>query len=167
MSLFNNLFKSHVKEWNIVLSDNNVPDEFKAIVRLFFIKDGIDFNKYKENEKANSLIDSIYGGMEDFEIANSLSFDPDVRNLKINCTPTFKAHYVNNRENRNPFLPDWYYIAYPDVALWMHKNSDLFKDESERRKDELVNEDGPKPAFFRMFIDGYKKHAGKKLECSF
>lgn len=166
MSPFNNLFNRNIEKWNLALNEDDIPDEFKAIIENLLITDGIDFEKYLENEKANNLTEGFLGGLESWETSNSFSTDPAIRNLKINCTPTFKEHFANNRLNRAPFLPDWYYIAYPDVALWMHKNNKLLDSEIESRKNELFNEDGPKLAFYRWIINRYKNHISKSLECS-
>jgi hypothetical protein len=162
---FFKVFSVNGKKWYSVLGDKDVPEEFKKIVYQFFLKDNIDFDKYVENQKANSLIGFL--GLKAWETANSLSIYDEVRDEKINCTKTFREHFADDRLNRALGIPDWFYIAYPDVALWLGKNLSLFERELELREKEFIIDDKPNLKVFRFFIDKYFLSTGEKLECRY
>jgi hypothetical protein len=164
MGLFN-IFSDNKRKWFNIMANGDVEKDFKLIIEKFFIQDDIDLDKYMENNSVNNIIDE-YGGLASFEDLKSISSDPELRNFVINCTPTFKEHFANNRFNRGLQVPDWFYIGYPDVALWMKKNDEIIDKNIEGKEDEFFSDKAIKVDFFRLLINLYKRETGKNLECT-
>ncbi len=164
MGLFDSLQSTNKRKWVSVLDDNETTSELKKIIQDFLIKDNIDFDKYLENQEANSLARKI--GLDCWERANSLSIYDEVKNKKINCTPTFRKHFANDRSNRGLGIPDWFYIAYPDVALWLIENNSILEKEMESREADFFVNDKISNSLFRFLIDRYRNETRNKLECS-
>lgn len=161
MGLFD-AFNANKRKWMSIQANPNLDSELKAIIRDFFIPDNIIVEKYLENQRANKTTEGRNGGLEMWEAANHISTNPEP---PIRCSKTFKQHFSSGRLNRGAEMPDWFYIAYPDVAHWFHKNLTKFETEMESREDELFGEDGIRPVFFREIIERFKTANGK-LECT-
>jgi len=158
------LFDSNERKWRSFLSIPNIPIEFKLIIEEFFIKDEIDFTKYLENDKANDIINE-FGSLESWQTTKSLSLYDDIAHQVIKCSPTFLKYYTDD-SNRISIIPDWFYIAYPDVAFWIIDKLDDLVNEISQREHEFVGEnDQPNLFFFRTMIEKYK-FQGYLLECS-
>ena len=106
-------------EWRDLLLDHNVDEDFKKLIKLFFVKDNISYLKFLENQKANEICKTI--GFENWEMAQSLSAKENKE--IINCTKTFRENFADDILRRNPNVPEWFYIAYPDVEIWFHKRT--------------------------------------------
>lgn len=161
MGLFD-AFNANKRKWINVQSKPNLDPEFKMIIKEFLIPDDILIELFFENQRANETTKGWQGGLEMWESSNSISINPEP---PIKCTKTFREHFSNDTLNRGGQMPDWFYIAYPDVAHWFHKNITKFETEMESREDELFGEDGIRPIFFRELIDRFKSANGK-LECT-
>jgi hypothetical protein len=163
MGLFDSLINTNKSRWKAIANNNANSNDFKKIVENFFILDNIDIDKYIENETANSV---VHIGLNMWELANSVSLDSNVQKQKINCTKSFREHFSNNRINRGLGIPDWFYIAYPDVAFWMHENSKNIKNEISGRENVFFQNDEILPPFFRFVIQKYIQQTGNHLECA-
>lgn len=130
--------------------------ELEELIINFYIPDKISLDKFLANQKSNA----------------KARLGKDIEFLHLTnvgkCTPTFKEYFSKNTLNRIPLLPDWFYQAYPDVALWIHMNKkSLFNDIIKNRESEYVDEKGQiKYTLYRALINIYKKNANSKLECS-
>ena len=118
MGLFD-VFNANKKKWMIILESSDFDSQLKVIIRDFFIRDNIIVEIYLENQKANETTKFGNGGLENWEDANNISMNSEP---PILCSKTFKQHFSNNRLNRGLQTPDWFYIAYPDVAHWLCKH---------------------------------------------
>jgi hypothetical protein len=161
MGLFD-AFNANKRKWMNIQSNPDLDTELKGVIRDFFIPDNIIVEMYLENQRANETTEGWNGGLEMWEATNRLSTNPV---QPIQCSKTFKQHFSNDRLNRGALMPSWFYIAYPDVAHWFHKNLAKFETEMESREDELFGEDGIRPVFFREIIERFKTANGK-LECT-
>lgn len=161
MGLFD-VFNANKRKWLNVQSKQLPDSNFQAIIRDFLIPDDILIELFFENQRANNTTLDWHGSLEMWEGSNKISMNPEP---PINCTKTFRQHFANDRLNRGGQIPDWFYIAYPDVAHWFHKNITKFETEMESREDELFGEDGINPIFFRELINRFKTANGK-LECT-
>lgn len=162
MGIFNSLFNSNKKRWEGIAANSSIPLYMKNVIKDFFIVDNIDVDKYIENDLANSIVDT---GLDLWEFSNTFSMDKNVQKQKINCTKTFRAHFSNDRFNRGLDVPDWFYIAYPDVAYWMNKNTDSIEKELSGRESEFLTNGKLGSIFFRFIIEKYKKENNRLLEC--
>lgn len=163
MSLAEKFFNLNQRKWLKFLEFAGCSQEEEHLFRTFYMADNIDLLKFQKNGEAIE-ISKAHGGLEFWEMSKSLSVDPIVRMQKVNCTPTFKAHFTQN-DYIPSGIPEWFYIAYPDVAVWIMENSKLLEKEFEGREHEFFSEDGPNLSFYRKMIDRYKSKVGK-LECS-
>jgi hypothetical protein len=161
MGLFD-AFNANKRKWMNIQANPDLDSQLKVIIRDFFILDNIIVEMYMENQRANETTEVWSGGLEMWEGMNRISTNPEP---PIRCSKTFKQHFSNDRFNRGLQTPDWFYIAYPDVAHWFHKNFAKFETEMESREDELFGEDGIRPVFFREIIESFKAVNGK-LECT-
>ena len=161
MGLFD-VFNANKKKWMIILESSDFDSQLKVIIRDFFIRDNIIVEIYLENQKANETTKFGNGGLENWEDANNISMNSEP---PILCSKTFKQHFSNNRLNRGLQTPDWFYIAYPDVAHWFQQNLAKFGNEMESKKAEFFDLNGVRPVFFREIIERFKTENGK-LECT-
>lgn len=134
--------------------------EMKKIIKDFLIKDEIDFAKYTENEKADEISKGC--GLENWERINNLSEFPKP---STNCTPHFKEHFANDSLKRSPFVANWFYIAYPDVEIWVHRDMKIIEPEFSNNKDFYLTNGRPNNNIYRLMINKYKSQ-GLNLECS-
>ena len=161
MGLFD-IFNANKRKWISLQTDSNMSPKFRQIIKDFFIHDDIVIEKYMENQRANATTEGWNGGLQNWEDLNNISMEKEP---PINCTKTFRQHYSNDRLNRGAKMPEWLYIAYPDVAHWFHANLKKFNPELERRQHELFGKDEVPTYFFREIIERFKAANGK-LECT-
>jgi hypothetical protein len=161
MGIFD-IFNENKRQWLVIQGQPEIPQEYKNIIRDFFLKDNILIEKYRENERANDTINGM-GGLTWWEKMNKISSNPEP---PIKCTPTFRAHFSEDKTfSRGAQTPDWFFIAYPDVAYWLQENMDYLGQILEPRRSEFMTPDGGlTPRFFRLIIESYKAKCGK-LEC--
>jgi hypothetical protein len=159
--------KSSKQIWSDISKNDAVDFGLKKIINDFFLIDEIDYKKYYQNERANELASD--GGLDSWEISN-------VDDTKaVNCTPTFRKHFANDTVNRGIGVPSWFYIAYPDVALWFDEKNDdpnwfqnNFKELSDviEKNDNFFSNYENYKVLLRGLINKFKLNNGK-LECSF
>ena len=152
------------QKWLATLTKNKSDRNWEFIVRNFFIQDNIEIDKYVSNAKANHIVDN-FSGLSTWEQSQALSLEENASRQEINPTPSFRQYYCENRLNRAPGFPDWFYIGYPDVTHWYELNADEMESKLEQRESEFFTETGPKPSAFRFIINSYKS-SGRRLECS-
>lgn len=148
------------KEWQALISEGGVLSFSQTDIRLigdFLIPDNIDPKKYRSNSVANR---AVINGM-------GLSITERIDQTKINCTPTFRENFSEDTLNRGLQVPDWFYIAYPDVAHWMNNSMGTLDRISSGREDEFINNGKPTNAFFKEIINYYKDNVKSELECSY
>ena len=163
MWLTEKFFNLNQKKMLGFIENSDLTEDEAAIFRMFYLVDNLDIQKLIDNTEANSKVDHIFK-LDDWERINRLSADPIVRMTKIKCTPTLKKLLDSNEPIPMGF-PEWFYIAYPDVTVWIMDNSKSIGEEFKGREDEIISENGPNLNFYRKMIDRYKKRVGK-LECS-
>jgi len=163
-SQVSNSAQTNNQKWSATLTQNNSDRNWEHIVRNFFIQDNISFDKYVSNAKANHVVDN-FSGLSTWEQIQDLSLEENPTRQPLNPTPSFRQYYSENRLNRAPGFPDWFYIAYPDVTHWYELNVDEMESKLEQRESEFFTESGPRPAAFRFIINSYKG-SGRQLECS-
>lgn len=169
MGLFD-LFNSNKRKWLSISLDSSTPSQLRSVIDDFFIKDNIDYDKYNLNEKVDVMTDR-FSTLESVEKIEGLSiyssgYDPSKR-ANRHCTPTYREHYSENKFNRGIGVRNWFYIGYPDVALWIEKNfSEIEKMVADKQSEFEEPSGGFNNRFYRFAIDLYKSKTGKKLECS-
>ena len=152
------------QKWSSYIDEKKLSSEDKYIVINFLIKDDILIENYRENNFVNNLF-YIHSNLETWEDAQCVSADENVRSSKIKCTPTFRKHFANSRLNRSMIIPDWFYIAYPDVAVWLNNNLDNYEREILKYEKEFEKKSEIRFQLFRFFINEYKKNTQNTLEC--
>ncbi len=151
------------RKWQAIASESEITPYLKMVVEDFYIRDRINYETYLENQRANETTKELGSGLNIWEKSNQLKMMPE---QPINCSPSFRKHYSEDRFNRGNLVPTWFYIAYPDIAFWFHDNLNLFENEIETREAELFDEEGKmRPLFFREVIEKYKNLKGK-IECA-
>lgn len=140
-SVFNILFNKNKRRWLANMLEDSTSPEMKEAIEFFMIQDNIDLEKYIENQKANK------------------------GQSNTNCTPTFRTNFINNRFNRAMGIPDWFYIGYPDVAQWMIENESIIDKDILDKQRELESGISINKVI-RLIIDKFRKHTGRKLECT-
>lgn len=163
MGLLDKFFNLNQRKWLSFIEYTDLSQAEEEVIRMFYMADNLDLKKFQENSHAISVVDNIFG-LDDWEKINSHSVNPGVRNSKINCTPTLKI-LLNSHEPIPRGFPEWFYLAYPDVTVWIQDNSKQIDEEFKGREDEILTENGPNMTFFRMMINRYKR-LKRKLECS-
>ncbi len=159
MGIFD-LFSSNKRKWMAVLAEAGITNEWKFIINEFFIKDNISIEKYQQNSAVNDMVDQ-FSGLEYWRMSNELSAYPEPEPY---CTQSFRRYFSENRFNRAMGVPDWFYIAYPDVANWMQNKLEQLENEFSDREEEFFSDNGVNPRFFRILIERYKQTRGT-LEC--
>lgn len=147
-------------QWDIILQDDEIDFNFKHVIVHFFKKDNISLYKYNENLRANEACKR--GGLSFWEGITSFSASEED---KIKCTDTFREHFSEDELKRSPFVPEWFYIAYPDVEVWFHKRMKSYNNIVEERKSEFITDGRLNLNWYRYIIDEYLKF-NQKLECS-
>lgn len=89
--------------WDEVLEDPNLDNNLRTVIKTCLIPHKISFLKYTLNK-------------EFFEDLNSSLLPEDVQHI----APSL-IKIVQNRIDMPAGYPNWFFIAFPDVALWaMH-----------------------------------------------
>jgi hypothetical protein len=136
--------------YNDLLRDNEIPENFKDLIRYFLIPYKISILKFTLNK-------------EYYENP----FPVDFHNNHKHIAPSLK------KIKENPFdiamgYPSWFYVAFPDVALWAMKDDGLeliekrFKNLSE---EELVDGNHIRANLLNDIIKLYQSNINKPLEC--
>lgn len=164
---FFDIFNANKRKWIAIQGNSDTPDNLIVIIHLFYLKDNIDYAKYLGNEAALSIlkgwsVDSI----EAWEKTENFSIYADSLERKVNCTPTFRNYNSENRYSPARGIPDWFYIAYPDVFEWLQNDipNKKFGALLENSSSEYMSNGYPNVTFFRLVIDEFKYKNGK-LEC--
>lgn len=143
----NNREEVSVDKWNIILEKNLIGHNSDYIYQNFLKPDKIDPDKFNSNYVANFAANNM--GIEIYE---------RIEGENINCTSTFREHYSSDIVNRGPSVPDWFYIAYPDVAYWIVNNLDIV--------DKINEDDELTLQSIRKIVVFYKNNVNSILECS-
>jgi len=133
--------------------------EMENIITTFLKRDNLSPQKLTDNMTTNNIV-TKYGSLDDYIIINRHS----IYETKMpNPTKSFKAFFCDNIYDRPRGFPEWFILAYPDVALWINinvKNSTPgftnFNSFIGPTGELTIN-------FFRQYIDMYKK--AHSLEC--
>jgi hypothetical protein len=157
----NELEISNNKFWYEFLSTEDIKGEFKIVISDFMIKDSIDVDKFSANKRTNDIINE-YGSLEKWKFI--IKFDENPLD-EIVCTKSFLDHYTKDISTRGHGIPDWFYIAYPDVTFWLQTNLQTLFHEMNLENSTMISKDGFTLEFFRALIDKYKGNNGL-LECS-
>ena len=152
------------EKWLKSLNGKQQTDENAAILNKFLLKDNIDFDKYARNNIGNQLFREF--GRNIFDSAK-LSTEPEMQavlDARNNCTPTFKKYFTKKDKHRTPGFPEWFFIGYPDVVIWIQESMFYEGDEFELLHMGFDGFNGNKAEFFRYAIDLYKQN--EVLECA-
>ena len=144
------LDEDNLEDYNELLHDNEIPDFYKDLVRYFLLPYKISLLKFTLNKEY----------YED-------PFPVDLQYDHKHIAPSLK------KIKENPFdiaigYPKWFFIAFPDVALWAMKGAGL---ELIERKFKNLNEedviDGShiKATILNDIIGMYQNNTNKSLEC--
>jgi hypothetical protein len=152
-------FDDNVKRWDKIKGEAN-DMRFSKVIDDFFIYDNIDFEKFIENQKANEICKT--SGLSSWEMANSLSAFGNSE--KINSTPTFREYFSENVSNRKPNIPEWFYIAYPDVEIWFRDKMELIMDIVNENDNYYLIDGKINDNLLRLKINEYLKY--NSLECA-
>ena len=110
MGILGLLFNENKRKWYKNFTTNQFND-FNTIIKLFFIEDNINYEKYMIHEKWDK---------------SSLSSFRDEKDL-LGCSSTFRKFYAEGitiqiLHNSGLGYCNWFYYAYPDVANWFESN---------------------------------------------
>lgn len=136
--------------YNDLLRDDEIPENFKDLIRYFLIPYKISILKYTLNK-------------EYYENP----FPVDFHNNHKHIAPSLK------KIKENPFdiamgYPSWFFIAFPDVAIWAMKGEGhelikkRFKNLSE---EELIDGNHIRANLLNDIIKMYQSNTNKPLEC--
>ena len=106
----NNLDTSWMKLWQEWLNDDEVSPDERSLVTEFFIPYKIDWRKYYANLDAFSqqlFVSPFY-----FEPAVGKSATPSIKRIIEN------PELFTNPIAKSMKYPKWFYLAFPDVAIW-------------------------------------------------
>lgn len=146
MGLFNLFRKKYDERWDNIIHENRDDITMGIVIENFFKVDDISPDKYVQNFE--SVEEATMGGMLTLGIRAK------------NGTPSLE--FAANPLNRGSIFPNWFYTTYPDVIVWLHRNSDNIKSITGAYDAENPTHHAE---IFRKLIDAYKKQ-GNKLECS-
>jgi hypothetical protein len=149
------------KNWLKIISSMDIQAEYKIVISDFFIKDAIDIEKFLANKRTNDIINE-YNSLENWEYINQFDKNPLD---EIICTKTFKEQYTKHISTRGLGIPDWFYIAYPDVTFFLQTNLQNIFNEMNLNNSSLISNDGFTLDFFRAIVNQYISKNGL-LECS-
>lgn len=143
--------QGHLNQWHELLEAEDISAYFKDLIRQFFIPYQIDPIKFMINKDATSDPYRYIMYQDKAQFSNTLQ--------KFQEDPTLKAMGY----------PDWFYCAFPDVAMWAIKGegNKVIKNEfAHLEEHELIdlNRRQLKDLHLKKIIDLYK--SGHKLECA-
>ena len=134
-----------------VLNDSKIDEFYKNLIIQFLIPHKISWIKFIFNKE---YFDDPFPGIlrnDHNDIAPSLKY------IKEKWATIYASGY-----------PGWFYIAFPDVALWAIKgdgNNIIKRKFSRLREDDLVENKHFKPEILFKIIELYKKNTNCTLEC--
>jgi hypothetical protein len=160
MGLFNSLFNENKKQWLNILNDERLPVYLHNAIKDFFIPDNLDFEMYVQNQEANSIIRNHNMSLDDWENINKLSvYDEGKKPIK--CSPTFRKHFSGYSFDRPMGIPDWFIIAYPDVAYWLSQNNSEIEQMFGDMMENFIEDGKLSNQFYRLTVNFYKEKISK------
>ena len=152
------LYREHMKrlkfslnQWTELYEDDNIVSSFKTIIEDFLLPYGVDYNKFMTNTAA---LDDPFG---------HITFEDNK-----DYSQTLTQFHLN--ASKAPGYPDWFYAAFPDVAMWAisGEGNKLFHAKySTYTEAELLNPINKKrlsDTILREVLDSYIS-TGHRLEC--
>jgi predicted ATP-binding protein involved in virulence len=156
---FLDVFNPNRKKWKMAIARLSSKPYWQNIIKEFLIKDNISYEKYNGNYLTNKIV--LEYGMETWRMMNEASMEPKP---EPSCTKSFEKYFMGGQLDRALAIPDWFYVAYPDVANWLENNIEELEKELSDKVGEISN-DRDKMRFFRFLIQRYKNTVGE-LECA-
>jgi hypothetical protein len=144
------LDEDNLDHYNDILRDVEVDQQFKDLIRYFLIPYKISILKFSLNQEYYQNPYPI-----DFE-NNHRHIAPSLKKIKENPLDVAMGY------------PSWFFIAFPDVALWAMKGEGVelvvrkFKNFSE---EELVEGNYIRTHLLNDIIKLYQSNTNKPLEC--
>ena len=160
------MFNSNKREWLKVKNFSQTSTNFIVIIDQFLLKDNIDFKIYTENSRMNRILNEDYT-LEIWHLMNKLKEFPELEPV---CSYSFQKYFSKDLMERAPGFPDWFYSAYPDVAIWFQNNLEelilAIGIKSEEDFEKYVINKQIKLELLRLIINHYKSVKGS-LECQY
>lgn len=143
--------ESNNKKWQTLLNDDGIKSDFKEIINQFLIPYDIDPIKFLINKDIQLHPYKLVTHRNDEKFSKTLQ--------KFLEKPGLKARG----------FPNWFYCAFPDVAMWISNgegNKILRSELSHLEEHEFIdlNRKKIKEKYLKRFIDLYKNNYN--LECS-
>lgn len=154
MGLFD-IFSSNKMKWHSTAGENK---DFAPIITNFFINDNIDFEQYLENQKGYNIVKE-FGNFNSYIGMSNLSLSSDKKQI-FKFSPIFKRRFIDERFDPALGIPDWMYVAYPDVVYWFQDNIENLQNIFNKYE----NQYGQDLLLFRELINEFKRN--NVLECS-
>lgn len=152
MGLLGTLLSSNKRKWLSEFSNTN-QIKYGLVIKNFFIRDNINYDMFKANDRWAS---------------NKLSVYPKMDDLK-KCSPTYRKCYAENSSTGTIEAElgynDWFYLAYPDVAKWFENNFEPIKAFIESKGTFFHRQSDNDLQILRYVVTMYRQKFGK-LECS-
>lgn len=67
---------------------------------------------------------------------------------------------------RSPNIPEWFYIAYPDVEVWFHDRMELIAETVSQNQNYYFTNGKMNNSLLRLMINEYLKY-NNRLECAY
>ena len=143
----------NLDKYNLLLQDEKTSDFLKSLIKYFLVPYKISLLKFTLNKE-------YYENPYPIDFTNNhIYISPSLKKIK--------------KLKENPFniplgYPNWFFIAFPDVALWAFEGEGLkliknrFKNIPE---DELVDGKHISPDLLDDIIKLYQNNTNKQLEC--
>jgi hypothetical protein len=150
MGFFDALLSSNKRKWLSALS-NKYEEEWGMIIKNFMIVDNINYEKFYINSKWEN---------------NTLSLYQDENDL-ANCSASYRKYFSDGHSNRKlnnseiGYNNNWFYLAYPDVALWFGDNYENIKHSLINQGAEFSIYDFKNLQVLRYVVTMYKAKFGK------
>ena len=117
MKFLNLLFSKNKRRWISFLNEVESPidrirtSKWRFVVDNFLIKHNIDFDKYSANFNWNN---------------GRLLMDQNPNDIHF-CSESYRKYFATTTNewkltNRELGINDWFYYAYPDVAIWFEEH---------------------------------------------
>ncbi len=139
-----------LEHYNNLLCDEEIPKNFKDLILYFLIPYKISILKYSLNKEYFAD-----------------PFPYDLHNKHKHIAPSL-TKIKENQFDIPMGYPSWFFIAFPDVALWVMKGEGIqhvkkrIKDLSE---EDLFDGNHIRTNFLHDFIKLYQTNTNKPLEC--